>query len=118
MCARLICSSSFQRHARESVEAFIRDRHMNTNTQRHTFGVTAVHGVQQEWPALLRLIVPPQDGLKGIVPVGAGAAGDCVVERDPCRIDTVLGAPVFAWTAMQRPDPFTGGGRELAVGSS
>ena len=55
-----------------------------------TFSVAGVHGVQQKGPPLAGLQVFPQDGLEGIIAVGAGAASHCPIERDACRGKTRL----------------------------
>ena len=56
----------------------------------HTFSVAGVHGVQQKGPSLAGLQIFPQDGLEGVVAVGAGAASHCPVEGDACTGDTRL----------------------------
>jgi hypothetical protein len=56
----------------------------------HTFSVAGVHGVQQKGPPPAGLQVFPQDGLEGVVAIGAGAASHCPVERDACTGDTLL----------------------------
>ncbi len=49
-----------------------------------TFAIAAVGRVNLEGPAFAGLLIPPEDGLKGVVAIGAGASSDGVIEGNPC----------------------------------